>query len=597
MSEPVTVAAESAGSLFAAPDIEVIERPDGVRLLSSRTPLGEYASSVGEWLQKWASAAPDRTFVAERDGEAWTPLSYSDAWSTARSIGQALFDRGLGPDRPLVVLSGPSIAHAQLMLAAHLVGVPFVPVSVAYSLVVQDPTRVLHIVNQSDAGLVFVEQSAPFARVLDALSDREIASGDGDVGVALQDLIETSVTAAVDQAFSNIEPDHVAKILYTSGSTGMPKGVLTTHRMLCVNQKSMALVWPFLAETPPIICDWLPWSHTFGSSHNFNLVLANGGTLYIDGGKPAPGLFDTTVANLADVRPTISFNVPAGFARLVDQLESDSDLADAFFSRLQLIFYAAAPLPEDVWRRLQAVSIRTTGRVVPMTSSWGLTETAPGVTSAHFPLDRPGVIGTPLPGLTLKLVPSNDKTEIRVAGPSVTAGYLNDAERSAASFDDEGFLITGDAVRLADPLDPNAGLLFDGRVGEDFKLTTGTWVNVGVLRPQLVSATAPLVLDCVVTGHGGEQLGLLVWLAPGHEDNAETRTLLQSLLAEHNEANGNTSSTRVRRVVVLDSPPSIDAGETTDKGYVNQGRALLERSQEVERLLADHPDDGVLIIG
>ncbi len=583
-------------TLFAAPDIEVTERPDGVRLLSSRTPLGEHATSVGEWLKEWAQTAPDRTLVAERDGEAWAPLSYGEAWLTARSIGQALLDRGLGPDRPLVVLSGPSIAHAQLMLAAHLVGVPFVPVSVAYSLVVEDPTRVLHIVDQCDAGLVFVEQSEPFARVLEAITGREVCSGDGAVGVALQELIDTPATPAVDEAFVGVGPDHVAKILYTSGSTGMPKGVLTTHRMLCANQKSMALVWPFLAETPPILCDWLPWSHTFGSSHNFNLVLANGGTLYIDGGKPAPGLFDTTVANLADVRPTISFNVPAGFARLVEQLESNSELADAFFSRLQLIFYAAAPLPEDVWHRLEAVSIRTTGRAVPMTSSWGLTETAPGVTSAHFPLDRPGVIGTPLPGLTLKLVPSNDKTEIRVSGPSVTAGYLHDPERSASVFDDEGFLITGDAVKLADPTNPNAGLLFDGRVGEDFKLTTGTWVNVGLLRPQIVSATAPLVLDCVVTGHGRDQLGLLVWLAPGQADSPETRQQLASLLTDHNAANGNTSSTRIRRVVILDSPPSIDAGETTDKGYVNQRRTLLERSGDVERLESEQPDDGVLIV-
>lgn len=590
--------AASTDALFARPDVEMIERLGGERLLSSRIPLGAHGSSVGEWLQQWAQAAPDRTLVGERDAEGtWATLSYEQAWSTARSIGQGLIDRGLGPDRPLVVLSGPSIAHAQLMLAAHVVGVPFVPVSVAYSLIAEDPSRVLHIVDQCNAGLVFVEQGEPFSRVLDALSGRAVASGDGTVGVGLQELIDTPATSAVDEAFDSVGPDVVAKILYTSGSTGVPKGVITTHRMLCANQKSIALVWPFLAATPPIICDWLPWSHTFGSSHNFNMVLANGGTLYIDAGKPAPGLFDTTVANLADVRPTIAFNVPAGFARLVEQLESDDEFADAFFSRLQLIFYAAAPLPADVWRRLQSVSLRTTGRAVPMTSSWGLTETAPGVTSAHFPLDRPGVIGTPLPGLTLKLVPSNDKTEIRVAGPSVTPGYLNDPERSAAAFDDEGFLITGDAVKLADPTDPNGGLLFDGRVGEDFKLTTGTWVNVGLLRPHIVSATAPLVLDCVVTGHGQDQLGLLVWLSPGQTDNAETRERLRSLLVDHNSAHGKTSSTRIRRVVILDSPPSIDAGETTDKGYVNQGRALIARSGDVERLVAERPDDGVLVIG
>jgi len=584
--------------LFASPDVEVTERSGSIRILSSRTPLGEHVSSVAEWLKQWAQAAPDQPLVAERakDDNAWEMLSYATAWSTGRSIGQSLLDRGLGPDRPLVVLSGPSIAHAQLMLAAHIVGVPFVPVSVAYSLIAQDPARVLHIVDQCDPGLVFVEQSAPFAQVLDAIPGRDIVSGDGVVGTALQQLIDTPVTEAVDDAFERVGPDHVAKILYTSGSTDMPKGVITTHRMLCANQKSIALVWPFLAETPPVICDWLPWSHTFGSSHNFNLVLSNGGTLYIDAGKPAPGLFDTTVANLANVRPTIAFNVPAGYARLVDHLETDRELAEAFFSRLRLIFYAAAPLPDDVWRRLEAVSVSTTGRSVPMTSSWGLTETAPAVTSAHFPLDRAGVIGTPLPGVTIKLVPSNDKTEIRVAGPSVTPGYLADPERSAAAFDDEGFLITGDAVKLADAADPNAGLVFDGRVGEDFKLSTGTWVNVGVLRPQIVSATAPIVSDCVVTGHGRDRLGLLVWLAPGQTDSAETRERLKSLLTKHNKANANTSSTRIRRAVILDTPPSIDVGETTDKGYVNQGRALVARSEAVKMLNAEPPGNNVVVI-
>ncbi len=586
-----------AEALFAQPDIKVTERPDGVRLLSSREPLGEHAQSVGEWLRDWAAIAPDRPFIAERtNGSAWSSLSYGDLWTSARSIGQGLLDHGLGADRPLVILSGPSIAHAQLMLAAHIVGVPVVAISVAYSLVAQDFSRVRHIIDQCDSALIFVENSEPFSKVLSEITDRTIASGDGQVGLPFADLLATVATEDVDAAFAAVGPDSVAKILYTSGSTGLPKGVLTTHKMLCANQQATLQVWPFLTETPPVICDWLPWSHTFGSSHNFNMVLANGGTLYIDAGKPAPGLFDTTIANLASVRPTISFNVPAGYARLVDRLETDDEFAAAFFSRLQLIFYAAAPLPEDLWRRLRDVSLRTVGREVPMTSSWGLTETAPSVTSAHFPLDRPGVIGVPIPGLTVKLVPSNDKSEIRVAGHSVTPGYFKDPERTAEAFDADGFFKTGDAVDLANPDDPNAGLRFDGRIGEDFKLTTGTWVNVGLLRPAIVSATSPLVLDCVITGHEQSSLGLLVWLAPGQIDDAETRKKLRLALIEHNSANANTSSTRIRRVIILSTPPSIDAGETTDKGYINQRRTLIERAEDVGRLTSATPDADVLII-
>lgn len=444
-----------------------------------------------------------------------------------------------------------------------------------------------HIIDQTDPGVVFVEHSGPFARVLDHLEGRAVISGDGAVGRALSELTSVTDCAVLDATYEQVGPDDVAKILYTSGSTGLPKGVITTHRMLCANQQAMSQVWPFLNESPPIICDWLPWSHTFGSSHNFNLVLANGGTLHIDAGKPAPGLFDLTVANLADVRPTISFNVPAGYARLVERLEADPAVAEAFFSRLQFIFYAAAALPADIWQRLEAVSRTTTGNVVAMTSSWGLTETAPAASSAHFPIERAGVIGTPLPGVTFKLVPSQDKTEIRVAGDCVTPGYLRDEATTAAAFDEEGFFITGDAVRFADPQDPNAGLIFDGRVAEDFKLTTGTWVSVGTLRPAIVAAASPLLLDCVVTGHDREWLGLLVWLAPGQADTPDVRHRLAEAIAEHNRSHGATSSTRIRRLAILASPPSIDDGEATDTGYINQRRALSVRADVVKRLYDD----------
>jgi len=589
--------------IFSPPDIEMTRRDDGSIVLASRAPLADHPRSVGVWLERWANERPDGVFLAERpDGDhtrPWNTITYRAMWDSARALGQALLDGDLGPDRPLAILSGPSIAHGQLKLAGYLVGVPVVSVSVAYSLQAQDLGKVNHILSQCDPGLVFVERSAPFSRVLDANPDRPVISGDGERGRPLAELLATAPTAEVDEAFAAVDGDHVAKILYTSGSTGLPKGVLTIHRMLCSNQMAVLHAWPFLAETPPVICDWLPWSHTFAGSHDLNMVLAHGGTLYIDGGKPAPGLFDATVANLASARPTISLNVPAGYARLVDRLEADDAFAAAFFERLQLIFYAAAALPQDVWERLETLAERTVGRPIPMTSSWGLTETAPAATSAHFPLDRAGVIGVPLPGVELKLAPNGDKMEIRVKGPGVTPGYHRDPEKTAAAFDDEGWFITGDAVKLADPADPNAGLVFDGRVAEDFKLMTGTWVSVGTLRPAILATAAPLITDCVVTGHDRNELGLLVW--PGAPVDDDYRAALVERLRAHNEAFNNTSSTRVRRVAILDEPPSIDRGETTDKGYINQRATLEARAEVVDRLYAADPSDagvdpGILFI-
>ncbi len=577
--------------IFASPDVERVNRADGSVLLRSRVPLRDVEPTVGSWLLARAAETPDRVFLAERPGgdlaEPWSTATYGQTYQVARRLGQSLLDRGLGPGRPLAVLSGASIRHGQLMLACHLVGVPIVPISTAYSLIADDLAKVRHIINQTRPGAVFAETSAGFDRVLRTLDDGQVVTGDGQIGTSFSDLASTAATDDVDETAARLGPDDVAKILYTSGSTGMPKGVLTTHRMLCSNQAAMSLVWPFLAETPPVVCDWLPWSHTFGSSHNVNMVLANGGTMYIDAGKPAPGLFRTTVANLVDVRPTISFNVPAGYARLVDHIESDADVAAAFFDRLQLIFYAAAALPQDIWRRLEAVSRATTGRAVPMTSSWGLTETAPAASTAHFPLTQAGNIGTPLPGVTFKLVPSGDKTEVRIAGDCVTPGYLDDPERTSQAFDDEGYLITGDAVVYADPDDPDAGIVFDGRVAEDFKLTTGTWVSVGMLRPAILAATSPLLMDCVVTGHDRDFLGLLIWLAPGQQDTPELRRRLVDRLQRHNAENGNSSSTRIRRVLILADPPSIDLGETTDKGYINQRAVLEARRDQVEELYGD----------
>jgi feruloyl-CoA synthase len=400
-----------------------------------------------------------------------------------------------------------------------------------------------------------------------------------------------------------------AVAVFTSGSTGLPKGVLNSHRMLCSNQQSLAQIWPFTERTPPVLVDWLPWHHTFGGNHNFNLVLKRGGSLYIDAGRPAPQLIETTVRNLTEIAPTIYFNVPAGYAQLLPHLERDADLRASFFSRLELIFYAAAALPQELWERLQSVSAHARGEPVVMTSSWGLTETAPLATSAHFAVARAGVIGVPVPGVEVKMTPVEDKQELRVRGPNVTPGYLGRPDLTEAAFDHEGFYCTGDAGRLEDPDDPAKGLVFDGRLTEDFKLMTGTWVFAGDVRVAALDATAPLLQDAVVCGHDREYVALLAWpnVAAAREllgdPDADPQTLvharqliehLRARLAAHNRGHSG-SFMRIARVLLLAEPPSLDANEITDKGYVNQRAARERRSKQVTALYAEPPPPDVII--
>jgi feruloyl-CoA synthase len=407
----------------------------------------------------------------------------------------------------------------------------------------------------------------------------------------------------VERAFEQSGPDTVVKLLFTSGSTGTPKGVINTNRMLCSNQQALGQVWPFLLAEPPVLVDWLPWSHTFGGNHNLGQVLAFGGTLYIDDGKPAPELFDRTLAALREVPPTVYYNVPAGYALLAPRLEDDRDLASAFFSRLRFMFYAAAALPEPLWERLRAIADEVADHPVPLTAAWGTTETAPGVTTAHFASARCGCIGVPLPGVSVKLVPHDDKLEIRVKGPNVTPGYVYEPELTAEAFDEEGFYRTGDAVRLVDESDAAQGLLFDGRLSEDFKLLTGTFVRVGKLRTALVAA-AGVLRDAVLAGAGHEYVAALGWLdeqAARREcglegdvalDDPRLREHLAAALQRLSEGQG--SASRVSRLLLLGEPPSIDAGEITDKGYVNQSAVLDRRRGDVERLLAEPADVAVI---
>ncbi len=651
---------------LAPPDVERRALPGGGLVLRSRRELGPYPRCLGDLLAGAAAAVPERLFLAERAPGGWRRLTYGAALQAVERLAGALLDRGLGEERPVAILSDNGIDNALLQLAAMHAGIPVAPVSPAYSLQSRDHAKLRTVLGQLRPGLIYAEDGAAYEAALAVAAaaatwthtapwshpaplahptsaarvvapavgaacgvggamarggvpeivvginpPRQAASGLGAAGraaaTAFDELLASPSGAAVAARFAAVGPDTVAKILFTSGSTGVPKGVVNTQRMLCSNQEAIALGWPFLAERPPVIVDWLPWSHTFGGNHNFNMILRHRGTLYIDRGKPAPGAIETTVRNLREVPSTLHFNVPRAYDMLLPHLERDAALRDCFFGDLDAIFYAAAALPQHVWEKLERLAVAAAGRRITMLSGWGLTETAPSATQVHFPIERAGVIGTPVPGTEIKLAPVGDKLEIRVRGPNVTPGYwrhpADAAEIAAAAFDDEGFLRTGDAGRLADPLDPSRGLLFEGRIAENFKLTSGTWVHTGELRVQLIAACAPVVQDLVLTGHDRESIGLLVFpnpagcrsLCPEAPDDAPLAELvrhpavhaaLRASLAAHNAANPATSR-RVAGALLLAEPPSIDAGEITDKGYINQRAVLDRRAALVERLHAD----------
>jgi feruloyl-CoA synthase len=603
---------------FAPPAVEVLPLADGGCVLRSPQALGPYGRCVGEYLAHWGATTPDQLFLAERASEGrWRELRYGEALAQVRSIGQALLRRRLNADRPITILSDNSIDHALLMLAGMHVGVPVAPVSPSYSLASRDYAKLKHVLDLLKPGLIFVQDAAKFAPALTAIDTAEaeiVASGGAAVGLRttpFAKLVATKPQAQVDEAYRAVGPDTVAKILFTSGSTDLPKGVINTQRMLCANQQAIAQIWPFLAEKPPVIVDWLPWSHTFGGNHNFNMMLRHGGTIYIDEGKPAPGLVERTAANLAEISPTIYFNVPRGYDMLLPRLESDAALRASFFRRLDLIFYAAAALPQNLWERLEEVAFAARGERVRMVSSWGATETAPLVTSVHFEMERAGVIGLPVPGVELKMVPNAGKMELRVRGPNVTPGYLKRPDLTAAAFDEDGFYKIGDAGRFAVPNKPIHGIEFDGRVAEDFKLSSGTWVHVGGLRVKAIAAGAPVIQDCVVSGHDRVEVGLLVFpnpvgcrsLCPDAAADAPLAVLIErpevrrriaeALAALAEESSG--ASTLPTRALLMAEPPSGDANEITDKGYVNQRAVLTRRSALVDRLYAEKPGPDVIM--
>jgi feruloyl-CoA synthase len=577
---------------FAAPHVLREDTEDGRILLRSADALAPHAVSVVHEFRAHADAHPNRLLVAEPDGaRGWHRTTWGEARAQVDRLAQGLLDHGLA-DRPVMVLSGNSTLHLTVALAAMTIGTPVVPTSVAYSLRSGDHARLRAMVDLVDPGLIVAEQ-AGFALAVAAVADRRPVLGDVPGG-CLPDDLAADPTPEVDERCAALTRGTVAKILFTSGSTGRPKGVINTHGMLAANQQQMRQVWPFLADEPPVLLDWLPWSHTFGGNHDTNLVLANGGSLYLDDGRPTPALIGCTVAHLAEVRPTIHLTVPAGWAALVPHLERDDDVARAFLDRLRLGFFAAAALPQGLWDRLIALA-RRHGSDLAMTTSWGMTETAPATTSAHFPIPRSDCLGVPLPGVELTLVPVGANYELRVRGPNVTPGYHHRPDLTAAAFDQDGALCTGDAVTLADPRDPDAGLLFRGRIAEDFKLTSGTFVSVGTLRPRLLAASDGLLTDAVICGEGAPYATALVWLRPeesarcphGVPDDGLRADLAATL--DRLAAQGGGTSQRIERLLVLTEPPALDAGETTDKGYVNQQAVRARRHAEVAALTAENP--------
>lgn len=604
------------------PRVEIERRGDGSMLLRSPDALGAYPRRITDRLEHWARAAPDRAFVAQRmrlaDGSRgdWLPIGYAEAFDVVRRIGAGLLARDLSPERPLLVLSDNSIEHLLLGLAAMYVGVPYAPASPAYSLVSRDFGKLRHIVGKLTPGLVFVDDGERFADAIAAAvpADVELAvvtrPPPGRPATVFRDLCSTAPGPRIAAANAAVGPETIAKVLFTSGSTGLPKGVINTQRMLCSNVEiNNATIFRSLREYPPVIVDWLPWNHTFGGNANVGVVLHNGGTLYIDDGRPTPSLFEETVRNLREIAPTHYFNVPKGFELLVHRLRDEPRLRDRFFSRLELMFFAGASLAQHVWDGLDEMSVAATGERVMMMTGLGATETGPTALMCTSDGARSGSIGLPCPDVVLKLVPNQGKLEARVASPSVTPGYWREPELTARAYDEEGFYCFNDAVRFADPLTPEKGLVFDGRISEDFKLATGTWVSVGPLKARFVAAFAPLAREVVVVGLDRDYLAAIMipeveacrsltglpreaGLAEIAGHPALRAELGARLVALRAAATG--SSTRFERLAVLAEPPSIDAGEITDKGSINQRAVLEHRAALVAALYSSRPGPDIL---
>ena len=598
------------------PDVEMTRKGDAIYIKSRQAP-GPRPKTIPHALDERAALHPGRVFIKERDPKTdqWVEVTYGEAKRLTDSLAQAFLDLGAGPEAPVMILSGNSIRAALIILAAQKIGAPAAPISVPYSTMSNDFDKLKHCYNTVKPAIIFAEQLAPFQKGIAALNaqDCTIVSADpgGDNSVRrFDDLVATEPTPAVAAAMATLTDDSVAKYLFTSGSTGMPKPVPQTQGSMCAmiaGQEGLrddARDPDYDPDKIANVLDWLPWNHISGSNVNFNGALWNGATFWIDGGKPTPALFHETLRNIHECSPSTFGTAPIALAMLAEAMEQDEALLKAFFKNMRSIGYGGATLSDDLYDRLQALSIKATGRRIPIITMYGATETQ-GITVVHWEVERVGLVGLPLPGTTLKLVPNGEKLEVRVKGPSVMPGYHNDPKKNAEVFDEEGFYCLGDAVKFVDENDPNQGLIFDGRVGEDFKLSSGTWVSVGTLRPDFVAACSPLIFDAVICGQDKDFATALVWPSPvtaeqyakAAGDPAKGFAALTSDLARKAAAFNASepgSSRRIKRLLVMTEPPSIDAGEITDKGYVNQRLVISRRANLVQALYAEPPGPGVI---
>ena len=592
--------------------VNMREGAGGVRYMSADQKLEDYATRITDRLVHWATTKPKATMLAKRvknaDGSLgdWRHISYGQAWESAQAIAQALIDRGLSAERPVVIMSENDLEHALLSLGCLVAGVPFCPASPAYSTISQDFEKLHHILTTLTPGLVFAADAKRYGKAIEAAVGKDIEvvlhSGEiaGRVTTPFENLLATQVTPLVDAAMKATGPDTIAKFLFTSGSTKLPKAVVNTQRLWCANQQQMAQSMPVLAETPPVLVDWLPWNHTFGGNHNFGMVMYHGGTLYIDEGKPTPALMGETLRNLREIAPTVYFNVPTGFEAIANAMKTDDALRKNLLSRVQMFFYAGAALAQPIWDSLHESQEREIGERIVMGTGLGMTESGPFAIFVASPFVKAGDLGVPTPGMELKLVPNSDKIEVRYKGPNIAPGYWRAPQETQEAFDEEGFFCTGDAVKWIDENDVHQGLKFDGRIAEDFKLATGTFVSVGPLRGKIIAAGAPYVQDAVITGLNMHEVGAMIFptaavrgLSGLGADASMAEVLASAPVVAHFQdvLNGlaktaTGSASRVARMVLLNEPPSIDKGEVTDKGSINQRAVLKHRDTLVQALHA-----------
>jgi feruloyl-CoA synthase len=585
-------------------------KPDGKgnTLIRTIEPLTDYPKRFHDRLKYWAQTTPDRTFMAKRDASGqWRHMTYAQALEASRHVGQALLNRGLSVERPVLILSENDLEHAMLALGCYYAGIPYCPVSSAYSLLSKDYAKLHHAIKVLTPGLIFAANGEKFVNAVNAVApDVEFVVTEAPPAnkqvTMFSELVDTPITPQVDAAYEATGPDTIVKFLFTSGSTKMPKAVINTQRMVCSNLQMILQTFTFLGDEPPVLMDWLPWNHTFGGNHNVGIAMYNGGTMYIDDGKPTPQGMQTTLDNLREIAPTIYFNVPVGWDAIAQALEQDKVLRDKFYSRLKLQFYSGAALAQPVWDKLHATAEMACGERIVMSTGLGMTETAPSACFVAREEVKSGHIGIPTPGMEIKLVPNGDKIEIRYRGPNVTPGYWRAPEQTEEAFDEDGFFCSGDAVKWIDETNPNLGLMFDGRVAEDFKLYTGTWVSVGPLRAVIAKEAAPYLHDAVITGHDRQEVGMLILPnmercrelaglpkgASGKEivEAPQVREFFQGVV-NRLQAHATGSATRVARALILAEPPSFDKGEITDKGSINQRAVLTHRAAFVEALYGD----------